>query len=323
MAKKVLLSMAKEMRQSLGPVRLEVMSAMRKKRKADGTTRAPQQTQGQAKSQPQRHPKGAPRVDPAESRAARQRGATADGLPKNAYWLFGRHAVQAALANPRRRILRAVSSGEAEPALLAALTKRGLPSPESLQRDALDRLLPPGAVHQGLALACKPLAQPDLESFVRKLSAPKIVLVVLDQITDPQNVGAILRSAAAFGAAALLTTQDRAPEESGSLAKAASGALEVVPYLRETNLARALDRLKQAEFWCLGLDEAGIALNEAPRAERLALVMGAEGDGLRRLTKAHCDVLLRLPTRPPIGTLNVSNAAAVALYELCARGPAS
>ncbi len=212
-----------------------------------------------------------------------------------------------------------VTSGDSDPELAAALTKRDLPRAERLARDQLSQLLPPGAVHQGLALACKPLNQPDLESFLRHLDRPRVTLIVLDQITDPQNVGAILRSAAAFGAAALLTTLDRAPEESGSLAKAASGALEVVPYLRETNLARALDRLKQADFWCLGLDEEGRTLKDAPRAERLALVMGAEGDGLRRLTKEHCDALLRLPTQPPIGTLNVSNAAAVALYELAAR----
>ncbi|MEQ8651219.1 MAG: 23S rRNA (guanosine(2251)-2'-O)-methyltransferase RlmB [Kiloniellales bacterium] len=257
-----------------------------------------------------------------ESGAARPRGPASDSLPRNAYWLFGRHAVQAALANPKRRILRAIVTGDSDSALAKALDQHGLPPAEVMQRDALAKLLPPGAVHQGLALACRPLSQPDLEGFIRGLGEARATLVVLDQITDPQNVGAILRSAAAFGAAGLLTTQDRAPEESGTLAKAASGALEVVPYLRETNLARALERLKQAGFWCLGLDEAGIALAEAPRSDRLALVMGAEGDGLRRLTKQHCDALLRLPTRPPIGTLNVSNAAAVALYELTARGDA-
>lgn len=283
------------------------MNAMRKKPKPGGAARTADQ------ARPQRP----------EQSARRLRSDASEGLPRDAYWLFGRHAVMAALANPRRRILRAAESGQSDPDLAAALAARGLPAAQSLERDALARLLAPGAVHQGLALACRPLGQPDLESFLRRLPAAKATLVVLDQITDPQNVGAILRSAAAFGATGLLTTQDRAPEESGSLAKAASGALEVVPYLRETNLARALDRLKQADFWCLGLDEAGIALHEAPRADRLVLVMGAEGDGLRRLTKQHCDVLLRLPTRPPIGTLNVSNAAAVALYELSVRGPAS
>jgi len=231
-------------------------------------------------------------------------------------WLFGRHAVLQALGNKRRQVRRLLVSAPAGDALAALLSETCRPAPELVARAEIDRRLPPGAVHQGLALACNPLPQPDLERFLRGLSGRKATVVVLDGITDPQNVGAILRSAAAFGAAAVLTTADRAPEESGTLAKAASGALEVVPYIRETNLARALDRMKEAGFWCLGLDEAGQPLQRAPAPERTALAMGAEGAGLRRLTKERCDLLLRLPTRPPIGSLNVSNAAAVALYQL-------
>ncbi len=227
--------------------------------------------------------------------------------------------MEAALANPNRRLKRLLVSGEPAAEILEAAAARGLAEPEKLERDELQRLLPPGAVHQGLALACRPLEQPDLESLLREGTPERALIVVLDQITDPQNVGAIMRSAAAFGALALLTTIDRTPEESGTLAKAASGAMEVVPYLRETNLARSLERLKQAGFWCLGLDEAGEPLARVIRSERVALVLGAEGEGLRRLTKERCDRLLRLPTRPPIGTLNVSNAAAVALYELAGR----
>lgn len=183
---------------------------------------------------------------------------------------------------------------------------------------ALAALLPQGAVHQGLAALVDPLPMVDLAELLEDLppDAPTRLLL-LDQVTDPQNVGAILRSAAALGAAGVILTERHAAPESGSLAKAASGALDVLPLVRVVNLSRAIEALKQAGFWCLGLAAEGeMTLAEAKPTGRIALVLGAEGTGLRRLTREHCDQLVRLPTQGPIDQLNVSNAAAIALYEL-------
>jgi 23S rRNA (guanosine2251-2'-O)-methyltransferase len=267
-------------------------------------------------------------------------------------WLYGVHAVRAALANPRRRCLRLLTTAEAGERLAQAMpdgeksqksqkSETLAPAIETVARERIERLLAVGAVHQGLALLAEPLPQPAIQEFLAHGRQPgattegatgaptgggtgetgrRMVVVVLDQVTDPQNTGAVLRSAAAFGAAALITTRRHAPPESGALAKAASGALEHVPYLQVGNLARALDALKAAGFWSLGLSgEATQGLAEADPGGPLVLVLGAEGVGLRRLTAEACDVMARLPTQGPIDTLNVSNAAAVALYELLGR----
>ena len=188
-----------------------------------------------------------------------------------------------------------------------------------LDRAAFNQLLPEGAVHQGWALAVEPLDPPDLDDVLRAADASgtRSIIIVLDQVTDPHNVGAVLRSAAAFGAAAVVIAGHGAPPVGGVLAKAASGALDCVPLVRVVNLARALDRLKEEGYWCCGLDERApeplAALDLGPR---VALVLGSEGGGLRRLLRERCDYLARLPTRPELPSLNVSNAAAIALYEL-------
>lgn len=250
-------------------------------------------------------------------------------------WLYGAHPVLEALGNPRRHCHRLLLGEEAAhrhgARLRAAHAARRAaggspaPTPEPAPRNALARLLPEGAVHQGLALLADPLPQPDLaEVLARTVTgrecAGRGVIVALDQVSDPHNVGAILRSAAAFGAAAAIAPKRHAAAESGALAKSASGALEHVPYVQVTNLARSLSALKEAGFWCVGLaGEAERTLAEADPGGPVALVLGAEGSGLRRLTREACDVLVRLPTRPPITALNVSNAAAVALYQLLAR----
>ncbi|WP_119462377.1 23S rRNA (guanosine(2251)-2'-O)-methyltransferase RlmB [Rhodospirillaceae bacterium SYSU D60014] len=239
----------------------------------------------------------------------------------DAYWLYGSHPVTAALGNARRHLLRLLYTAEAA-TTVESLTKgmsdraTGLPAPERVDRDTLTHLLPEGAVHQGLAALVRPLPAAALDEVCATLPPDEGTVLLLDQVTDPHNVGAILRSAAAFGAAAVVLTERNAAPESGALAKAASGALEHMPLVRVTNLARALDDLKQAGFWCVGLAaEAGETLAAIPLSGRVALALGSEGAGLRRLTRERCDFLARLPTGGPIADLNVSNAAAVALYE--------
>jgi len=276
---------------------------------------------GHRQSQPD-SPRGGPRGQ--SSRRAGPGGTAAAGE----IWLYGVHPVLAALANPARRCHRLLLSSDAGrrhgEALAAAMAKRGGThiEPETELPQALDQVLPAGAVHQGLALLTAPLADVALADLIAKApdGAPgRRLIVVLDQVTDPQNVGAILRSAAAFGAEAVLAPGHNAAPETGALAKAASGALEHVPYVQVGNLARCLEDLKAAGYWCLGLaGDAQQTLAKADPGGPLVLVLGAEGSGLRRLTRESCDVLARLPTREPISALNVSTAAAVALYQLLA-----
>lgn len=233
------------------------------------------------------------------------------GRRSESHFIYGIHPALAALANPRRTVLRVIGTANA----LARLAENGarLPSPpqEVTPRD-LDRLLGAEAVHQGIALEVAPL-EPLLVETVRDAR----LIVVLDQVTDPHNVGAILRSALAFGADAVLSTARHAPEETGVLAKAASGALDRLPLVSVPNLARALGHLADFGFFRIGLDSEGpTTLEAALHGDRIALVLGAEGKGLRRLTREHCDAVARLPMAGPLASLNVSNAAAVALYAV-------
>jgi len=258
----------------------------------------------------------------APPRAARERGDN---------WLYGRHAVAAALDNPQRRWRRlaTLAGQEAEAAALLAGARAGWHGTgeplQVLDRAAFNLLLPEGAVHQGWALAVEPLDPPDLDDVLRiaHMAVGRSIMIVLDQVTDPHNVGAVLRSAAAFGAAAVILAGHGAPPVGGVLAKAASGALDCVPLVRVVNLARALDRLKEAGYWCCGLDEnAPAPLTALDLGPRVVLVLGSEGGGLRRLLRERCDYLARLPTLPALPSLNVSNAAAIALYELVRADPA-
>jgi 23S rRNA (guanosine2251-2'-O)-methyltransferase len=230
--------------------------------------------------------------------------------PGSAELIYGWHSALAALGNPRRRVRQLLVTRNVR----QRLAETGLPLdlPEPVEPRALDRLTGPDAVHQGIVVLCDPLPEASLD-----LCAAADILVVLDQVTDPHNVGAVLRSAAAFGASALVTTARHAPADSPVLAKAASGALEHVAFVRVPNLARALAEIGEMGFLRVGLGSAcEDAIEALPDAEKIALVLGAEGKGLRRLTAEHCDRLVRLPTHGPVASLNVSNAAAVALYAI-------
>jgi 23S rRNA (guanosine2251-2'-O)-methyltransferase len=236
----------------------------------------------------------------------------------HAVWLYGRHPVLAALANPERRIERILATRE----MAERHAKEFAGRAQVLSREELAQRLPAGAVHQGIAALVAPLEEPQLEDVLARCKDDALVLA-LDQVTDPHNVGAILRSAAAFGVAGLIVTERHAPADTGVLAKAASGALEVVPMVRAVNLARALEQLKDAGFWLYGLDERGDAqIGELDLKGRVCIVLGAEGEGLRRLTAEKCDRLVTIPTNAALAALNVSNAAAIASYEWARRRPA-
>ncbi len=235
------------------------------------------------------------------------------------YWLYGWHAVEAALANPERQINRILASPAALEKL--QLPARKLPAPERMEPRAIDQLLGADAVHQGIALRVLPLPPGTLEDVLYH-STPRGPLLVLDQVSDPHNVGAILRSAAAFDAVAVLTPKDHSAPETAVMAKAASGALDIVPPLTVTNLASALRDLQANGWWVIGLDgSADKQLGDIKLTGKLVLVLGAEGKGMRRLTAEGCDELAKLPISPRMESLNVSNAAAIALYHcLLTRG---
>jgi 23S rRNA (guanosine2251-2'-O)-methyltransferase len=250
-------------------------------------------------------------------RAGRMKGGRGSGRASaGAVRLWGHHAVEAALKNPDRNHRKLWATREAVANLDGEL-------PEDFPVEWADvadlgRLVARDAPHQGLVLECDPLDDLFLDDILD--GDPSRPLVVLDQVTDPHNVGAIMRSAAAFNACAIVTQDRHAPPESGTLGKSASGALEVLPWIRVVNLARALDEIGEAGYWRIGLDGDGdSALGDALPAGPVALVLGAEGDGLRHNIIQHCDAIARLPISDAMESLNVSNAAAIALYAVAIR----
>lgn len=234
-------------------------------------------------------------------------------------WLYGLHAVKAALENPRRRVKRALVTSRSAEEIGEKLL--GRVRYEVVDGDAVGRVLPPGAVHQGVALLCEPLPRRDLSELLtppQTASGGRRIVLVLDQISDPHNEGAILRTAAAFGVSAVVVQDRNSAPEAGALAKAASGALDIVPLVSVVNISRALEELQKLGFWRIALagDGEGPLKDAAAGNGDIALVLGSEGSGIRRLVREHCDAAAYVPISSAMESLNVSNAAAIAMYEL-------
>ena len=258
-------------------------------------------------------------------RAAAQPAAAAPKPPSGGHFLWGRHAVLAAIANPERRIAALYATEDAGSELATAIAalpaprRAELPEPAISDRRRLDALQPGGdgekAVHQGMVAAVWPLDAPDLDDLLATVGESPVRLLLLDQLSDPRNVGAIMRSALALGATAMISTHRNAPDESGALARAAAGALEKIPMIRVVNLARAIERLQEAGIEVAGLAADGeTSVESLAQVQRLAIALGAEGAGLRHLTRRHCDRLVRIDISEDSESLNVSIAAAIALY---------
>ncbi|MES2608084.1 MAG: 23S rRNA (guanosine(2251)-2'-O)-methyltransferase RlmB [Pseudomonadota bacterium] len=230
--------------------------------------------------------------------------------------LYGLHSCIAALQNPERVVEKIyLTDKKLLDRLPPTVTGSARKNVELTSKEKLAAMLPKEAVHQGIALQVKSLEPLDLSDLLHN-DAPNQILVILDQVTDPHNIGAILRTSAVFGAKALILTDRHAPKETPTLAKSASGALEHVPLCFVKNLAHALKDIKEAGFWCVAFaEEATQTLSQIDLKGKIALVLGAEGDGLRRLTSENCDFYVKLQSASTFSTLNVSNAAAIALYE--------
>lgn len=264
--------------------------------------------QGNAKGRESRGEEARTRSAPRDGRGFKPRREDASN------WLWGRHAVEAALKNPQRTgDMRLLATADRARELQPILTKhRPGVRIETTDGQDIARLLPQGAVHQGMALRAQPLEDVGVEDIAEPAEG---LILMLDQVTDPQNVGAILRSAAAFGARGVIVQDRNAPALTGALAKAAAGAVDMIPCARVTNLSRALERLSEMGWRSVGLaGEAEQDLEAALDSRPTVLVMGSEGEGLRRLVAEHCDALGRIPMPGGFESLNVSNAAAIALY---------
>jgi 23S rRNA (guanosine2251-2'-O)-methyltransferase len=244
----------------------------------------------------------------------------ADARKGHEHVIYGIHAVVAALQNTAREVKTLWVTETTQKKLEGIYDAKRHPAMTIVEKSDIDKFVPEDAVHQGLAVAVEPLQETflsDLLSASRALNAKPQLVVVLDEVTDPHNVGAVMRSMAAFGAKALVVHKYNAPTVTGVMAKIATGAVEHIPMVVVTNLASAIEELQIAGYYILGLDEkATIKLTDIPRQRHLALVMGAEGEGLRGKTRNNCDAIASIPSYGPIASLNVSNAAAIALYEV-------
>ena len=283
-------------------------------KKAPHGPKNPKKMSKAAKQRPERAQHGAPQMRREAFRP-----------PHGHYFLWGHHALQAALANPRRKVKQLYATAEAEEALttlideLPATRQSALPVVKRIEKSRLDMIEAEGGkvIHQGMVAAVAPLDTPLLSDVLDDLDPDKPVrFMMLDQLSDPRNIGAILRSARAFGISALILQDRHAPDETGALARTSVGAIEDVPMIRVVNLARACEALKEAGFYLAGLDMGGNTSHErAATAERLTLIMGSEGKGLRRLTSEACDEIVAIRMAENSESLNVSVAAAIIMHQ--------
>ena len=247
-----------------------------------------------------------------DARAPRDKKPSSGGA--GGHWVYGWHAVNAALANEERVVIRIVATPNAAEKL--ELPKRKLPAPHIMEHREIDRILGSESVHQGIGAEVKPLEPYTIDDIIN-IENPRGPIVILDQVSDPHNVGAIMRSAAAYDAIAIVYPKDHSAPETPAMAKAASGALDIVKRVQVTNLATSMRELKDAGWWIIGLEgESTTLFDKLKFAPKTVLVLGAEGKGMRRLTADLCDERARLPMGSGMESLNVSNAAAIALYQL-------
>ncbi|MBE6448843.1 MAG: 23S rRNA (guanosine(2251)-2'-O)-methyltransferase RlmB [Alphaproteobacteria bacterium] len=225
--------------------------------------------------------------------------------------LYGRHAVISALNNPKRKTIKLLCTKDT-----ASEVKQY--NPQIVDRKEIEKLLPPDSVHQGFALVCNELPPVSLEEIIEIANTKdSCTILILDQVTDPQNIGAIIRSAVAFNTLAIIIQDKNSPPETGTMAKASAGMIEHLPIIRVTNLSRAIEQLKKAGFWTIGMD--GYAQNtpaNIKKGGKNAIIMGSEGKGMRRLVEENCDITIKLPMNPKVESLNVATAASIILYEL-------
>lgn len=229
--------------------------------------------------------------------------------------IYGRHAVMSALQNPQRKISKILCTKDNAEELRKLNPQLNL---NIVERREIDKLLPQDAVHQGFALYCSELENYDLEEIIELSSTrEKCHILILDQVTDPQNIGAIIRSCTAFNSLALIMQDKNAPSETGAMVKASAGTIEHLPICRVTNLSRAIEQLKNADFWIIGMDGyAKTTVDKMNKSGKTAIIMGSEGKGMRRLIEEACDSTIKLPMNPQVESLNVSTAAAIVLYEI-------
>lgn len=234
--------------------------------------------------------------------------------------LYGRHPVLAAINNPERQITKILAIQDTVEEVRTACQNAGrnLGLVNQVDRKDIDRILPTDAVHQGFAVYAQELEEYSLDDICRMADeAENCHILVLDQVTDPQNIGAIIRSCVAFNTLALIMQDKNSPQETGTMAKASAGMIEHLPIVRVTNLSRAIEHLKEAEFWTIGMDgQAKTTIDKLKKGGKNAIIMGSEGKGMRRLVEENCDITVKLPINEKVESLNVSTAAAIVLYEI-------